>query len=354
MTDKEVVAEFGDLREFLTIHTPTFQLREEQGRWIVREAGDNRWNAPLLDENAEPTWMRMPCPNCHQFVRSRNLEKHLNCRRCVTAQIAIGIRDARRHEEDFGDQTPFKRSAIAELAYAAMYLLLRPYDYDDDDITWFAQCIEGASATRRFKLSSPSKFAPILAALRLVRGRWLRGKRCESMDDAELSAGDGAVAALFAAVGNNINRLPIPWLETGDIVDMCHRFSTKVLPPHPPPPRPADPRISIHNPYPGMLFCGSEVDSEDDPSDEEDAYSDDEGEGFVFAPPVTLTETIMCAGFPRDTRKLQYRMRTAPPMKLLTVLQSDRSKTHAELHEDTAKSLVPPQVNIQQVLPNTF
>ncbi|RNF04085.1 hypothetical protein TraAM80_05437 [Trypanosoma rangeli] len=312
LASKETVAEFGDVREFLLIHRPTFRMTNEKNRWIVRLAGD---------ETSDPTWESLQCPLCSKVMRGRNLARHLGCRQCVTTQIALGL-----HGEVHGP--------ISELALVAKFIIDRANTYDDWDLEWFTDCIERAAGCRRFKLSSQSKFAPILKAMRVVRNRWLARKGVTDVADAVVDPGDAAVANLFRTIGRNVNRLPIPWLEMGDVVDMCRRFSCSVLPPFNPPPRPADPRISLHNEYPGFLLCESEVDDEDDPSDDEEAFSDDEAPTFVFAPPVELAETLFTAGFERDTKRLQHRMRIAPPLVLQRVLKGDRSQTQREMYAD--------------------
>ncbi|RNF21146.1 uncharacterized protein Tco025E_03589 [Trypanosoma conorhini] len=312
LASRETVAEFGDVREFLLIHRPTFRVTNEKSRWIVRLAGD---------ETSDPTWESLQCPLCSKVMRGRNLARHMGCRQCVTTQIALGL-----HGEVHGP--------ISELAFVAKSIIDRAGTYDDWDLECFADCVERAANCRRFKLSSQAKFAPMLKALRVVRNRWLTRKGVADVADAVVDPGDTAVANLFRAIGRNVNRLPIPWLEMGDVVDMCRRFSDSVLPPFNPPPRPADPRISLHNEYPGFLLCESEVDDEDDPSDDEDAFSDDEAPTFVFAPPVELAETLFTAGFERDTKRLQHRMRTAPPLVLQRVLRGDRSQTQREMYAD--------------------
>nr|CCC52531.1 conserved hypothetical protein, fragment [Trypanosoma vivax Y486] len=266
LASREAVTEFGDVREFLLIHRPTFRVVSEKDRWIVRLTGDN---------SSDPTWESMQCPLCSKVLRGRNLARHTNCS---------------------------------------------------------AEC-------RRFKLSSQSKFAPILKALRIVRNRWLARKGVAEVADAVVDPGDAAVVNLFRVVGESVNRLPIPWIDMGDVVDMCRRFSDHVLPPFNPPPRPADPRINLQNEYPGFLLCESELDDEDEPSDDEDAFSDDEAPAFVFAPPVELAETLMTAGFERDTRKLQHRMQTAPPLVLQRVLKGDRSQTLGEMYASVTNTV---------------
>ncbi|KEG13412.1 hypothetical protein DQ04_01021130 [Trypanosoma grayi] len=312
LASKEAVAEFGDVREFLLIHRPTFRITNEKDRWIVRLAGDN---------GSDPTWESMQCPFCSKVVRGRNLARHMGCRLCVTTQIALGL-----HGEIHGP--------ISELAFVAKFIIDHADAYDDWDLECFADCVQRAADCRRFKLSSQAKFAPILKAMRVVRNRWLARKGVSEVADAVIDPGDAAVANLFRTIGRNVNRLPIPWIDMGDVIDMCRRFSDSVLPPFNPPPRPADPRTSLHNEYPGFLLCESEVDDEDEPSDNEDAFSDDEAPTFVFAPPVELAETLFTAGFERDTKRLQHRMRTAPPLVLQRVLKGDRSQTQREMYAE--------------------
>lgn len=313
LSSHTVVSNFGDIREFLRIHSPTFRLQLEGSQWIVR----------LTDSqlSGDFTWRSLMCPFCSKTVKGRNFAVHANCRSCVTVQITQGL-------HGIANQGP-----ISELAQSAMTILRNKESFDDGDIDALASCLNRAAEVRRFRLGSTRDFAPILAALRVVRDRWLEGKGVTEMADAEISADDFSVFNLFRVLGRNIHRLPIPWIEMGDVVDICRRFSSEVLPPFNPPPRPADPRISLHNDYPGFLFCESEVDDEDEQSGDE-AYSDEDEPTFVLAPPVDAAEAIFTAGFPRDTKKLHHRMRTAPPMMLHRVLKGDSTQTQQAMYAD--------------------
>ena len=105
---------------------------------------------------------------------------------------------------------------------------------------------------------------------------------------------DRSFALLFATIGQCHKRLPIRWIEMGDVVEMSRRFSSGVLNPHLPPPQPGDPRIKVENKFPGMLFATSDTDVDDLPTDDEnDKGSDDEAAQFEFAPPVSMLETVM-------------------------------------------------------------
>lgn len=316
LASREAVANFGNLREFLSIHSPTFRLQLEHDQWIVRLTES-------LGEDT-PTWELMECPHCAKKIKGRNFARHRNSRTCIKGQIALGI-----------DGDYLHRGPIAELAHAAKRIISQRDSFDDGDIDMFADCLKSSAEVRRFRLSSTRHFSPILKAVRIIRDRWLSRKGVEEMDHALISVDDFSVANLFSLLGRSIHRLPIPWIEMGDIIDMCHRFSKEVLPPFNPPPRPADPRISLYNEYPGFLLCESEVDDDDDPSGEDERFSDDDAPMFTFAPPVDVAETIFTAGFSRDTKRLQHRMRTAPPMILNRVLKGDGSQTLREMYADT-------------------
>jgi hypothetical protein len=319
LANREAVAEFGNVREFLLIHSPTFNVVNEGGQWVVRLVGD---------KNAEEaTWKSLRCPACSKVVRGRNFARHLNCRRCITAQIALGLQDDAEG-----------RGPIAELAYAAKRILARRESSDDGDLDVLADCLQRAAEVRRFRLGSTRQFAPIMKAMRVVRDMWLAKKGAAEMAEAEVTAADVSVGNLFRVLGENIHRLPIAWIEMGDVIDMCCRFTDHVKPPFNPPPRPADPRISLQNEYPGFLLCESEVDDEDAPSDNEDEFSDDEAPAFTFAPPVDIAESLFTAGFERDTKRLQHRMRTAPPMVLQRVLQTDGNQTQSEMYAEFTRS----------------
>lgn len=354
LANKEVASEFGDVREFLLIHKPTFTIVMEDDKWVVRLAPSAYGGADAPGASSaswQPAVQRSAgrfhfmhdservadafgpldtsCPFCTRLLKSRNLARHVNCRRCITSQMAFGV-------------TGTIRSPISELGYAAKLIIDNRRDFDDDDLEWFGCCIERAASIPRFRLGSPNKFAPVLKAIRVVRDEWLRRHNLSPTVSVEaivpsLEPGDMVFAEFFNIVGSNLFRLPLAWIETGDIIDMCSHFCRGVKPAHQPPPRPADPRISIYNSYPGMLLCESEVDSEDDPSDEEKEFSDDEGETFQFAPPVSTVETLTVAGFDRDTKRLNHKLRTAPPLVLTRVLRGDGSQTHNQLYAAAAK-----------------
>lgn len=326
LASKEVVANFGDFREFLRIHYPTFRVVLEQEKWIVRLTESAAGDQIVPDDGC--TWQSMECPRCSKVVKGRNFARHLNCRSCITAQIALGL------QGDFVHRGP-----IADLAHVAKRIISYRDNFDDGDIDMLTDCLCRSAEVRRFRLASTRQFAPVLKAIGIIRDNWLFRKGVKEVDEAVISADDFSVAQLFSTLGRNIHRLPIPWLEMGDVIDMCHRFSKSVLPPFNPPPRPADPRISLHNEYPGFLLCDSEVDDEDDPSADEELFSDDDAPTFTFAPPVDVAESIFTAGFPRDTKRLQHRMRTAPPMVLNRVLRSDGNQTHRELYAESRNAL---------------
>ncbi|CCW70849.1 unnamed protein product [Phytomonas sp. Hart1] len=322
LANKEEVAEFGDVRAFLTIHSPTFRLELEKGQWIVRLVDPSR--LPGRGEGmVEMTWEVMTCPLCSKVIKGRNYAWHMNCRGCITAQIALGL------QGDFQGRGP-----IAELAFIAKELISHSDSFDDGDVDALAEGLAHARNVRRFRLASPRQFAPILKAIRVVRDRWLDSKGVSEVDSIAIDSTDASVVHLFRILGESIHRLPIAWIETGDVIDMCHRFTDHVLRPYDPPPRPADPRISLYNTYPGFLLCESEVDDEDDPSADEDEFSDDEAPTFTFAAPVEIVESLFTAGFERDTKRLQHRMRTAPPMALHRVLKGDRNQTQSEMYSD--------------------
>eukprot|EP00331_Platyophrya_macrostoma_P009194 CAMPEP_0176428316 /NCGR_PEP_ID=MMETSP0127-20121128/13078_1 /TAXON_ID=938130 /ORGANISM="Platyophrya macrostoma, Strain WH" /LENGTH=165 /DNA_ID=CAMNT_0017809977 /DNA_START=25 /DNA_END=522 /DNA_ORIENTATION=- len=158
------------------------------------------------------------------------------------------------------------------------------------------------------------------------------------MSTAPVDSGDAAVCRLFSVLGANVYRLPLAWIETGDVIDMAKRFCTGVRPAHHPPPRPADPRISLFNEYPGMLLCESEIDDEDEPSEEEAAFSDEEGETFEYAPPVSVIDTLVTAGFDRDTKRLNHKLRTAPPVVHTRVLRAGGNQTLSQVHRGAMSS----------------
>ncbi|CUG89654.1 Hypothetical protein, putative [Bodo saltans] len=378
LANKEVAAEFGDVREFLMIHQPTFRVNmEENDTWVVRLAPSayatpnsfsqrigSKVRAPQASQSAPSTYaerhksggsldndqaasvmtanvdlvprgvaLHTECPYCTLQLKSRNLARHMHCRRCVNTQIALGL-----------DDSPILRGPISEMAYAAKWIISNRSTFDDQDLLWFAQCVDFAAAIPRYRLSSPTKFLPILKAIRVVRDAWLERKGMDpygsttptDFSEVPLDSGDSSVAEFFRIIGSNLFRLPVSWIETGDLIAMSKRFCTGMKPAHVPPPRPADPRIHLQNDFPGLLMCESEIDSEDEPSDDEAAYSDDEGEAFQFAPPVSTVETLTTAGFERDTKKLNYKLKTAPPLVHSRVLRGDGSQTHSEIYSAAA------------------
>lgn len=317
MSDREAQAEFGNLRQFLHIHSPTFRVVGENDKWIVRLATD-----PDPDTSKAYSWESVECPLCSFLCKGRNLAKHMNNRKCIDVQLAKGL--AGRPDGPIGD-----------LAYAARTILDHSAEQslDDDDVSFFASCVRAAGTVPRFKYASTTRFAPILKALRVVRDAWLDGKGVKEMAEAPVTPEDGPYASLFAAFGEQLRRLPISWLDSGDIIDMARRFSEELLQPHPPIPRAGDPRIRVGNLYSGMMFAESDSDGADVLSSEDEEFSDDEAALFEFAPPVSVMETMMAVGNARETKKINFRLRTAPPVPAAAAIQSDGTKTVAQLYK---------------------
>jgi hypothetical protein len=316
MADKEVQAEFGEVRHFIHIHKPTFRVVEETDRWVVRLTDD-----PDPDTTKPLSWQKAECPLCSYMLAGRNLPKHTNSRRCVDVQTAMG----------FNGQP---MGPIGNLAFAARCVLDNASNgtLDDDDILFFANCVKEAGEVKRYKFASTARFAPILKALRVVRDAWVKSKGVAEIADAVVNEDDAPVAALFDAFGANLRRLPIAWIDTGDVIDMAKRFTRELLPPHPAVPRAGDPRIRIGNAYPGLMFAQSDSDPDDMPSTDEEEYSDDEGALFEFAPPVSVMETMMAAGIERETKRLNFRLRTAPPIPAANAVKSDGTSTVAQFY----------------------
>uniref|UniRef100_A0A7S1MKI9 Uncharacterized protein n=1 Tax=Neobodo designis TaxID=312471 RepID=A0A7S1MKI9_NEODS len=351
MSDREAQAEFGNVRSFLHIHAPTFRVADEHNTWVVRvtdeaiaavianpppteKALDAAAAAQFVSvDDGDPTkpytWEKTECPLCSYLCKGRNLAKHLNCRRCIDIQMARGLS---------GNAI----GPIAALAFAARSLLDAAgtdAGFDDDDVAHFAHCVNEASNVARFKHASSRRFAPVLKALRVVRDEWLRGKGVEEMGDAHVTEDDGPYAALFAAFGANLRRLPVAWIDTGDVIDMAKRFCTKLHEPLPPIPRAGDPRIRVGNPFPGFMFAESDSDADDMPSTEEEEYSDDEGALYEFAPPVSIAETMMAAGIERETKRLNFRLRTAPPVPAVTAIKGDGTQSLGQVYKSQSASL---------------
>ena len=241
MADRESQSEFGNLRQFIQIHRPTFTVTEEHGKWIVRLT-----DAPPPDHSSDYSWQRIACPKCTKLVSGRNLARHTDSRRCMDVQIAKGMK---------GDPD----SPIGHLAFAARTILevVSNGTMDDDDVMQFAMQVNAAASVPRFREGSAKRFMPVLKALRVVRNYWLEMKGVTEMSQVEVTEEDGPYCALFAAFASNMRRLPIAWIETGDIVDMGHRFSKELKQPFAPTPRPGDPRIKISNTFPGFMFAES-------------------------------------------------------------------------------------------------
>ena len=363
---------FGHVREFVNIHTPTtFIVQQEKDKYVVRlrepTSGTDGSAAAATESGAvagasapaalPPTtmrtadgqvlfsWERLECPLCGQAMKGRNLARHANCRRCVKVQIALAIAGGRAGGSDSSSASA---SPIGELHVCAAGIMRSHHEataidgfslasgavFDDGDLEHFEQCLRRAAAVKRFQFSSTRLFAPILKAIGIVRARWLAIHGVTEIADIPIGPSDKAFVSFFATLGALIHRLPIAWIETGDIVDMCRRFCVRALPAHNPPPRPADPRIQMINEFPGFLFCESEIDSEDEVSpDDDEACSDDEQEQFVLAPPVSVVESLITVGFERDTRRLEYRLRTRPPMVLRKALRMGGNATQAQAYQ---------------------
>jgi hypothetical protein len=361
MSDREAQAEFGNVRSFINIHAPTFSVADEHNKWIVRvteeavhaaiaapppssltlqsAAGFTSVDTNNADDNDDPsktfTWEKTECPLCSFLCEGRNLAKHLNCRRCIDIQMAKGL-----------SGNPV--GPIAALSYAARAILdasagggdgataasSSATSFDDDDVAYFAHCVSEAGKVARFKHASSRRFAPVLKALRVIRDTWLKSKGVDEFADADITEEDGPYAAVFSAFGANLRRLPIAWIETGDIIDMAKRFCRGLLEPLPPIPRAGDPRIRIGNPYPGFMFAQSDSDPDDMPSTEEEEFSDDEAALYEFAPPVSIAETMMAAGIERETKRLNFRLRTAPPVPAVTAIKGDGTQSLGQVYKN--------------------
>ena len=68
VVSEEMKQSFGDLRQFLFIHQPTFNVVNEENQWIVRITGDE---AP--DQTKDYSWKIHVCPYCSKLVPGRNL-----------------------------------------------------------------------------------------------------------------------------------------------------------------------------------------------------------------------------------------------------------------------------------------
>lgn len=329
---------FGNVREFVTIHSPTFVVQQEKDKWVVRvKTAEDDVSVPpriqLPDGNIYFSWERMFCPLCGKELKGRNLARHSNCRGCIKTQIAKAFTG--QITSDIGRLHAFGQELMARYTEAMKegYSLVSGAVFDDGDLEYFESCLIAAAKVKRYQLSSTRHFSLILKAIGVVRARWLAIHNVTEIKDIQVGPSDQPFVKFFATLGSLIHRLPIAWIETGDIIDMCSRFCQKPLPAHNPPPRPADPRIQMTNEYPGVLFCDSEIDSEDEVSAEDDEVcSDDEQEQFVLAPPVSVVESLMTVGFERDTKRLEYRLRTRPPMVLRKALRLGGNATQAEVY----------------------
>jgi hypothetical protein len=325
LADREVQREFGNVRQFLNIHRPTFTVHNEADRWVVRLADD-----PPPDPAKPFSWDHTECPYCSYILKGRNVCKHMNNRKCIGIQISNGLMNR-------------LTSPIAKLSFAAKYIMERIDDIDDDDVMWFAECIELAGEEKRFRYGSSRQFAPVLKAIREVRDKWLDGKDAATMAAAPISADDRCYARFFGAVGRNLRRLPIAWIDTGDVVDMGRRFCSGIKPPWTQLPRAGDPRIRMTNVYAGMLFAESDTDKDDEHSSDEEEFSDDEAAQFEFAPPVSPMETVMVAGMERDTKKLNYRLRTAPPIPAGMAIKAEGKQGMADVYKSVPNAGVSTQ-----------
>eukprot|EP00760_Papus_ankaliazontas_P013492 PhM_4_TR15757/c0_g1_i1/m.36145 len=323
----ELKENLGNLRYFLEIHKNTFQLNWELGAdgdkvWVVRVSGD-----PQPAEGKTATWIHTTCPDCGVGIDGMRLPRHLTSRRCVGTQLMRGVEGE--------TATPIMR-----LANLAAYITRVRGNIDDGDISDFATCIEECGELKRFRFASARQFGFIvLAAVRVIRDKWCRERGTASVRQIlPFHWYERAYVHFFATLGANIRRLPIPWIELGDMEDMCANVIVDSKEPHVPPPMPADPRIRPRNEYPGFLFCDEGSDDDDKPSDEEEEYSDDEAPQFEFAPPITITQAITSAGVDHDVKKLNHYLRTAPPIPASVVHSNSGAKTHEAL----AKAAVRP------------
>eukprot|EP00744_Colponema_vietnamica_P009731 GILI01013806.1.p1 GENE.GILI01013806.1~~GILI01013806.1.p1 ORF type:complete len:685 (-),score=125.95 GILI01013806.1:66-2120(-) len=329
---------FGNVREFVSLHTPTFLVKQEKDKWVVRVKSDVNDDevppsTPMPDGNFYLSWERMYCPLCGKDLKGRNLARHANCRGCIKAQVAKIITG--HPTSDIGLLHAIAQEIMSRHSEAVKdgYSLVSGAVFDDGDLEYFESCLVAAAKVKRYQLSTTRHFLLVLKAIGIVRARWLAIHNVKEIKDIQVGPSDQPFVRFFGTLGSLVHRLPIAWIEMGDIVDMCGRFTPCALPAHNPPPRPADPRIQMTNEYPGILFCDSEIDSEDEVSAEDDeACSDDEQEQFVLAPPVSVVESLMTVGFQRDTKRLEYRLRTRPPMVLRKALKLGGNATQSEAY----------------------
>ena len=362
LADKDMQAQLADIRQFIDLHKPTFRATQEDNQIIIRvtpqaidaalryrpakadpisrspfDLGLPPFMGSVVSEDGKsltedlPTWKEVVCPFCSRMLPGRNFARHMHSRKCVGIQLANGLKGV-------------VTGPISALTAAAKSVMERAMtnDLDDDDVFYFTQALRDAGEVRRFRWGPANQFAPVLKAIRVIRDLWLKQKgvtSCAERFPMTTDSNDRAFFELFATLGQYQRRIPVAWIETGDIIDMTKRFCAQVLPPFPPPPRAADPRVKVTNEYPGMLFADSDTDRSDMSSNPEDEFSDDEAAGFEFAPPVRPMEAIVVAGNERETKRLNFRLQTSPPVPLVVALKTQAGEGGASSSGGARRSL---------------
>ena len=336
---KDLRESIGDLRQFLEIHSATFWIRPELRPLETAEIGNRPEDAaltskPLLVEKSpaggvlsekkitvlvvrvrgdalpspglEATYVHMRCPECDLPLNGYTLPRHRNSRLCCGIQLMKGAEGE--------EKTPIMFLAKTATEIAQKYHGEKPQPLEDSDLETFASALEGASEVPRFRYASSSQFRlVVLRGIMAIRNQWCSARGVNYVQDiVPFRWEERGVVSFFQTLGANLSRLPVPWIELGEMNDLCGAVCTKRKKPFPPPPRPADPRIRPRNEYPGFLFCEEGEMVEDANSEAELEYSDEEGAQYEYAPPVSVTQMVLAAGRTRETRKLAHFLRTAP------------------------------------------
>ncbi|KNH08355.1 hypothetical protein XU18_1120 [Perkinsela sp. CCAP 1560/4] len=286
---KDLKENIGNIRQFLDIHDVTFAIDSLESN-NTDVAGPNTLFVYIRDEppavEEVPTFQEMHCPDCGLEIKGLVLPKHRGSRICISLQLMKGSE---------GEKT----TPIMRLAAISLYVSETGTSIDDGDIDDFAQAINEAGDVPRYRYSSRQQFNHlVLRAIKVVRNKWTSLRSCSYVKEIfPFHEEDRSFIHFFQVLGKNMKRLPLSWIDMGEIEDMCGTVLIDVKDSFPPPPRPADPEIAPTNQYPGLLFAEELVNDEEDINSEvEIEYSDDEATQFEYAAMPSMAQLILSVG----------------------------------------------------------
>eukprot|EP01060_Flectonema_neradi_P018503 TRINITY_DN2535_c1_g1_i1.p1 TRINITY_DN2535_c1_g1~~TRINITY_DN2535_c1_g1_i1.p1 ORF type:complete len:744 (+),score=158.76 TRINITY_DN2535_c1_g1_i1:42-2273(+) len=281
---KSLANRIKSVREFIDVHTPTtFRVTREEGRIIIRLAED-----PPPEPGETPSWLGTTCPECGKVVPGHNLPKHRNSKMCIGMQMLLG-------KEGKGQSTI---AQISDISYRILQNVQEQdtTGMDDDDIEHFGKLIDKAADGFRTKYSKKSDWTHVLRAIKAIHTSWVLEKQVETSADIVIDQEDKPMVKFLEAVGTNMYRLPIGYMEFGEFEAMCGPFLDAYKSPPPKPARFGSTKIRPKEcASPGLVFCDSDRDS-DNPPDSDKESDDDFDKTEDTAAPLTMSQVLSTIG----------------------------------------------------------